>query len=121
MGDAHIAQGDAEIHRSSVEAQADVTLWLGQATPEEVGFVELPQINSATHLGSVAPGPGHLEDLVRGAYDDLAERLRRFSGFSLGEAYRLLGAAGEIRIGQVVPPVYSALARIERQYVEEVS
>ncbi|MFV2039063.1 MAG: acetamidase/formamidase family protein [Acidimicrobiales bacterium] len=121
MGDAHIAQGDAEIHRSAVESQADVTLWLDRGRPEDVGFVELPQINSTTHLGSVAPGPGHLEDLVRSAYDDLAERLRHFHQLTLGDAYRLLGAAGEVQIGQVVPPVYSALARIDRRYVEESS
>lgn len=120
LGDAHIAQGDAEIHRSAVEARADVTLSLEQVSPDAAEFATLPQLNSATHLGSVAPGPGHLEDLVRAAYDDLAERLTRFHGFGLGEAYRLLGAAGELRIGQVVPPVFSALAKIERRYVEAV-
>ena len=67
----------------------------------------------------MAPGPGHLEDLVRAAYDDLALRLRHSGRFSLAEAYRLLGAAGTVRVGQVVPPVYSALAMIERRYVEE--
>ena len=35
------------------------------------------------------------------------------------DAYRLLGAVGTIRIGQVVPPVFSALARIDRSYLEE--
>jgi len=121
MGDAHIAQGDAEIHRSAVEARADVIVSLEHSSPEVAEFVALPQINSDTHLGSVAPGPGHLEDLIRAAYDDLAERLRRFHGFALGEAYRLLGAAGEVRIGQVVPPVFSALAKMERRYVEDVT
>lgn len=120
LGDAHLAQGDAEIHRSSVETQADVTLSVASADPAGAGFVDLPQINSAERLGSVAPGPGHLEDLVRAAYDDLAQRLHRFHGFTLGEAYRLLGAAGVVRIGQVVPPVFSALAMIDRRYVEDV-
>lgn len=120
LGDAHLTQGDAEIHRSSVETQADVTLSLSPTTASGVGFAELPQINTAQRLGSVAPGPGHLEDLVRAAYDDLAQRLHRFKGFRLGEAYRLLGAAGTVRIGQVVPPVFSAMAMIDRRYVEEV-
>ena len=74
---------------------------------------------AATSLGSVAPGPGHLEELVRSAYDDLAERIRGDYGYSLQDAYRLLGAVGTVRVGQVVPPVYSALAKIERQYVED--
>ncbi len=119
LGDAHLAQGDAEIHRSAVECQADVRLRILRRDPEEATFSGLPQVNTATELGSVAPGPGHLEDLVRAAYDDLALRLRRSGRFTLPEAYRLLGAVGTVRVGQVVPPVYSAMAKIERRYVGE--
>lgn len=119
LGDAHLVQGDAEIHRSAVECQADVTLNITRSDPDEAGFCGLPQVNTATEWGSAAPGPGHLEDLVRAAYDDLAHRLRHTGRFSLPEAYRLLGAVGTVRVGQVVPPVYSVLARIERRYVEE--
>lgn len=118
LGDAHLAQGDAEIHRSAIETQADVTFEVRRVDDRQYGT--LPQINSATELGSVAPGPGHLEDLVRAAYDDLALRLRTNHGFGLAEAYRLLGAVGTVRIGQVVPPVYSAMAKIERTFVEEI-
>ena len=74
---------------------------------------------STAPRGSAAwpPVPGHLEDLVRAAYDDLASRIREDHGFTLPEAYRLLGAVGTVRIGQVVPPVYSAMAMIERRFV----
>ncbi len=119
LGDAHLAQGDAEIHRSAIETQADVTLEVLKLDGSSYG--NLPQINTAGELGSVAPGPGHLEDLVRAAYDDLALRLVTSFGFTLAEAYRLLGAAGTVRIGQVVPPVYSAMAKIERRFVEEIT
>ncbi len=118
LGDAHLVQGDAEIHRSAVECQADVTLRCHRMNPQTAGFCDLPQINSDTEWGSVAPGPGHLEDLVRAAYDDLAGRIALTGHFTLADAYRLLGAVGTVRIGQVVPPVYSALAKIERHYVE---
>jgi amidase len=118
LGDAHLVQGDAEIHRSAVETQADVTLTIHRRSAEAVGFARLPQVNSEDFIGSAAPGPGHLEDLVRAAYDDLAIRLERYYGFSQGDAFRLLGAVGKVRIGQVVPPVYSALAKIERKYLE---
>ena len=119
LGDAHLAQGDAEIHRSAIETHADVELSIQQRSPEEAAYTGLPQINTGTELGSVAPGPGHLEDLVRAAYDDLAARLSVAHGFTLPEAYRLLGAVGTVRIGQVVPPMYSAMAKIERRFVEE--
>lgn len=121
LGDAHLAQGDAEIHRSAIETQADVQIRVWRRDPADVHYVGLPQVNSATELASVSPGPGHLEELVRAAYDDLAERLRRSGRFTLPEAYRLLGAVGSVRVGQVVPPVYSAMAKIERQYVEEIA
>jgi len=119
LGDAHLAQGDAEIHRSAIETHADIKLSIQKRSPEESAYSGLPQINTATELGSVAPGPGHLEDLVRVAYDDLAARINVANGFTLPEAYRLLGAVGTVRIGQVVPPLYSAMAKIERRFVEE--
>ncbi len=119
LGDAHLVQGDAEIHRSAVECQADVRLNITRSTPEETGYSGLPQVNTAREWGSVAPGPGHLEELVKAAYLDLAHRLRHTGRFSLPEAYRLLGAVGTVRVGQVVPPVYSAMAKIERHYFEE--
>jgi amidase len=117
LGDAHLVQGDAEIHRSAVETQADVTLTIHLRSADHVDYVELPQVNNDDFIGSVAPGPGHLEDLVRAAYDDLALRLERYHRYSKADAYRLLGAVGKVRIGQVVPPVYSALAKIERKYL----
>lgn len=119
LGDAHLAQGDAEIHRSAVESQADVTLRVRSLGLDGTPFGTLPQINHEHEIGSVAPGPGHLEDLVRLAYDDLALRMRDGYGFTFPEAYRVLGAVGRVRIGQVVPPVFSAMATIERSYIEE--
>lgn len=117
LGDAHLAQGDAEIHRSAIETQADVTLRITNLGADRSSSPRLPQINNREQIGSVAPGPGHLEDLVRSAYDDLAARMRDDYGFTLPEAYRILGAVGTVRIGQVVPPVFSALAMIERRYL----
>ena len=56
LGDAHLAQGDAEIHRSAIECQADVTLRFGRSDPAAAGFSGLPQVNTATRWGSAAPG-----------------------------------------------------------------
>jgi len=117
LGDAHLAQGDAEIHRSAIETQADVVLRVTRIDAGSTSYPGLPQINSRDEIGSVAAGPGHLEDLVRAAYDDLAARMHADHGFTLPEAYRVLGAAGAVRIGQVVPPLYSALAKIDRRYL----
>jgi amidase len=113
LGDAHLAQGDAEINRAAIESEADVRLRVEVASPAEVDFVSLPQLDTEDAIGSVAPGPGHLEELVRGAYDDLARRLVA-RGFGLADAYRLLGAAGRVTVRQMVPLLHSALASIPR-------
>jgi amidase len=115
LGDAHLAQGEAEIHRAAIETEADVRISVELASPEEVGFVALPHLDTDDAWGSVAPGPGHLEQLVRAAYDDLARRLVLGVGFRLADAYRLLGSAGSVTVGQVVPPLFSVLASIPRQ------
>jgi acetamidase/formamidase len=114
LGDAHLAQGDAEIHRAAIEAEADVRLVVELASPEEVDYVELPQLDTEESWGSIAAGPGHLEDLVRAAYDDLAQRLVARLGVRRADAYRLLGSAGRITVGQVVPPLSSVLASIPK-------
>jgi hypothetical protein len=89
-----------------------VQLAVELSSPEEVGYVDLPQLNTHESWGSIAPGPGHLEELVRAAYDDLAQRLAARLGVALADAYRLLGSAGRISVGQVVPPLSSVLASI---------
>lgn len=116
LGDAHLAQGEGEIHRAAIEAEADVRLSVDVASPEDAGFVELPQINGEHFWGSAAPGPGHLEDLVRAAYDDLARRLEA-RGLRFADAYRLLGSVGRLAVGQVVPPLVSVLASIPTRFV----
>jgi amidase len=116
LGDAHLTQGDAEIHRAAIEAEADVRLSVEVRSPQQVGFASLPHLDTDEALGSIASGPGHLEELVRAAYDDLAQRLVA-GGLQLADAYRLLGAAGRVTVGQVVPPLHSILASIPRAYL----
>ena len=110
-GDAHLAQGEAEIHRAAIETEADVLLRVEVRDAESAGFAGLPQVNTPAEWGSVATGPGHLEDLVRDAYADLARRLVG-AGLGRADAWRLLGAAGRVTVGQLVPPLSSVLVRM---------
>jgi amidase len=112
VGDAHLAQGDAEIHRAAIETEADVRLSIHRLEADDAELVGLPQLNAAGFWGSIAAGPGGLEDMIRAAYDDLARRLVGGRGLRRADAYRLLGAAGRIRVGQLVPPLRSVLATI---------
>lgn len=119
LGDGHARQGHGEISGAAIECQTDTDVTIDVMTREEVGYVGLPQINTAEWIGSVAGFSGvNLGDVVRAGYIDLVKRLERQHGFSLAEAYLLTCQVAEVTIGQVVDPLYSALVRIDRRYIQ---
>lgn len=119
LGDAHAAQGDGEICGVAIEIQADVEVTVSVIPKGEGDFAGLPQVNSSAWIGSLAAlGGVNLGDTVRAAYIDLIQRLVRFYGFTLEDAYVLASNAMRVRIGQVVDPLYSALVTIDRRYLE---
>jgi hypothetical protein len=46
------------------------------------------------------------------------QRLHRGHGFTVADAYQLLGQVGRLRVGNMIDPFYSALATVERRYLE---
>jgi amidase len=119
FGDAHAVQGDGEISGAAIECQADVTCRLERIPKDEAQYVGLPQVNTPDWIGSIAAFTGvHLGDVVRAAYVDITQRLVRFHGFELGEAYLLACQTARVRVGQVVDPLYCAAVTIERRYLE---
>lgn len=119
FGDAHAAQGDAEITGVAVEVEADVTMTIGLLNPDEAAYGRLPVLETDTAVGCIAAFQGvTLADCVRAAYVDLVRRLVRHHGFSEGGAYQLLGQVGRVRIGNMIDPFYSALVTIDRRYLE---
>jgi len=118
LGDAHAAQGDGEITGAAIEIEAEAELWCVPRDSEDAGFTGLPQLNTASFLGSVAGLQGNdLTDCARAAYRDLALRLTRHHGLPLREAYMLLGQAGRLRVGNMIDPFYSVLASIDRRFL----
>src|SRR2546430_3411058 len=76
LGDAHAAQGDGEITGAAIEIEAEAELWCVPVDGEDAGFTGLPQLNTASFLGSIAGLQGNdLTDCARAAYRDLALRL----------------------------------------------
>ena len=118
LGDAHAAQGDGEITGAAIEIEADAELWCVPREAEESGFTGLPQLNTATSIGSIAGLQGNdLTDCARAAYRDLVLRLNRHYGIGMREAYMLLGQAGRLRVGNMIDPFYSVLASIDRSHL----
>lgn len=118
FGDAHAVQGDGEISGAAVECQADVTVRVDRIPKDQAQYVGLPQVNTAEWIGSIAAFTGvHLGDVVRAAYVDVVQRLVRFHGFELDEAYLLACQTAKVSVGQIVDPLYCAAVTIERRYI----
>jgi amidase len=119
LGDAHAAQGQGEITGVGIEIEAEVELTVRVRDPHAFGYGHLPQLDTSTAIGSVAGMYGvHLGDCVRAAYADLARRLVAAHGFTRMEAYQLLGQVGRVEIGNMIDPFYSALASVERRFLD---
>lgn len=118
LGDAHAAQGDGEITGAAIEIEAEAELRCVPRDADEAGFTGLPQLNTATSIGSIAGLQGNdLTDCARAAYRDLVLRLTRYHGLGQREAYMLLGQAGRLQVGNMIDPFYSVLASIDRRYL----
>jgi amidase len=119
LGDVHAAQGDAEITGAAVEVEADVELSVEVVEADQAQFVSLPILETSDWIGAIAGFQGvHLGDCVRAAFVDLARRLSRHHGFTEVGAYQLLGQVGRVQVGNMIDPFYSALAYVERRYVQ---
>jgi amidase len=119
FGDAHGAQGDGEIVGAAVELEAEAELTVRLRDRAEAGYASLPQLNTATTIGSLAALQGAgLTECARLAYTDLVHRLERGHGFTRADAYQLLGQVGRLQVGNMVDPFYSVLAWVDRRYLD---
>ena len=114
LGDGHATQGDGEISGVAAEMPAEVTLRFEVMKGAAPSW---PRIESETHLmatGSARP----MEDAMRIAWLELIDWLCADYGFDKLDAYELLGQAGEMRVGNVVDPNYTVVAKVRRELVE---
>jgi amidase len=112
-GDAHAAQGDGELCGVACEMTARVRL---RVELEKGKTIFWPRIESDTELmavGSARP----MEDAARIAWMELIRWLAADYGFAPLEAYQLLTQAGRMRVGNMVDPQYSMVAKLEKRYL----
>ena len=113
IGDAHARQGDGEVTGVAAEMSARVTLSFELRRQRPLSW---PRIETDTHLmaiGSARP----LEDAARIAWKELIGWLVEDYAFDRLEAYQLLGLAGEMRLGNMVDPNYSMVAKISKRWL----
>jgi amidase len=114
-GDAHAAQGDGELCGVACEMTARARLRIDLEKGKTIGW---PRIESATELmavGSARP----MEDAARIAWLELIRWLAADYAFERLEAYQLLTQAGRMRVGNMVDPQYSLVAKLDKRYVGE--
>jgi acetamidase/formamidase len=118
IGDIHARQGDGEITGCALEIRGKVQITIECLSRTEVRFAEWPQVNTADWIGSIGcPLGGSLDEAVRAAYLDLIERMHGYYGFERLDAYQLLNLVGKVTVGQVLEPLYTCVAKIDRKYL----
>ncbi len=96
IGDVHASMGDGEVSGTGVEIAGEVTVRVDLvpgAAPAR------PWIETATDWITTGSGPT-LEDAVEMAVEELAQLLMTRFGLSRTEAFLLVSARGDVRIGQ---------------------
>jgi amidase len=96
IGDVHASMGDGEVSGTGVEIGAEVTVRVEMAAGAAPAR---PWVETADAWITTGSGPA-LEDAVAVAVDELTRLLMARFGLSRTEAFLLVSARGDVRIGQ---------------------
>jgi amidase len=113
FGDIHAFQGDGEVNGTAAETTATVTLQIEVLKQRQA---EWPRLENATHI-MVAGSTRPLMDCVRLAQMELLRWLVTEYGFQREEAWQLNAQVGTMRIGNVVDPNYTVVAKFPKAYL----
>ncbi|MEN6479107.1 MAG: acetamidase/formamidase family protein [Anaerolineales bacterium] len=113
FGDVHALQGDGELNGTAAEVTAEVQLRIEVLKGHRASW---PRIQSATHI-MVAASTRPLMDCVRLAQIELLRWLVDDYGFQREEAWQLNSQVGTMRIGNVVDPCYTVVAKFPKAYL----
>ena len=115
FGDVHAAQGDGELCGVALETTAEVTVKLDVLKEKSIDW---PRLEDETHImttGSIQP----LMDCVRIATVELVKWLVDDYGFEKWEAFQVISQAATMRIGNVVDPNYTVVAKFPKKYLPD--
>jgi acetamidase/formamidase len=112
IGDAHLAMGDGELCGVAVEGAADTLLTVDVLKKVACPWPRLENDEAIMVVGAARP----LEDAVRIAHTQLVRWVME-SGLSLTDSYQLVSQAATARIGNVVNPNYTVVAKIAKRFL----
>jgi len=115
LGDVHAAQGDGEVCGIAIEVNAVVTLKFGLRKGWTIKWPRIESPDEIMTVGSARP----LEDAARHAFREMVEWMVADHGWTRDDAYMFLSVAGKARIAQIVDPLYSVVAKLSKEYLED--
>lgn len=110
FGDVHAAQGDGELCGVALETTAEVTLRLEVLKGWAIDWPRLEDDSYIMTAGSARP----LIDALRLAEVELVKWLTADYGFEKWEAWQVVSQVGTIRVGNVVDPNYTVVAKFPK-------
>jgi len=113
FGDVHAAQGDGEICGVGLETTADVTIKVDVIKDKKINW---PRLEDETYI-MVAASTRPLIDAFRIAHTEMVRWLAADYGFDKWEAFQVLSQVGTARVGNVVDPKYTVVAKFPRKYL----
>jgi amidase len=115
FGDVHAAQGDGEMCGVALETTAEVTLKLEVIRDKPAEWPRLENTREIMVAGSARP----LMNAVRIAHLELIKWLVADYGFDKWEAVQVLSQVGTMRVGNIVDPNYTVVAKFPKAHVPE--
>ena len=109
LGDVHAVQGDGEICGTAVEINAAVTVEF-KVIKKTIAW---PRVESEDMIMTVCSARP-LEDAARLAYRELINWMVTEYGWGRDDAYMFLSLAMRSRIAQIVDPLYTVVAKINK-------
>ncbi len=113
FGDVHAAQGDGEVCGTALETTAEVTVKLEVVKGKSI---EWPHLEDDTHIMTAGSGRP-LMDCVRIAQVELVKWLVDDYGFEKWEAFQVISQVTTMRVGNVVDPNYTVVAKFPKKYL----
>lgn len=113
FGDVHAAQGDGEICGVALETTALITLRLDIAKSKAI---EWPRFEDPEWI-MVAGSSRSLIEAFKIAHYELLEWLVMEYGFDKWEAFQLLSQIGRCRVGNVVDPLFTVVAKFPKRFL----
>lgn len=114
LGDGHAAQGDGEICGTGLECPLQVTLKVDVIKNKAINWPRFEDAEYIMVAGSTRP----LIDAFRIAHVELINWLVADYGFDRWDALQLVSQVGTARIGNVVDPKYTVVAKFPKKYIK---